>query len=192
MKRSLFFLVALLGCFSLHAQISPLFTAHFQHIVDSVCKKNNIKGVSVAILIPGDGIWTGVYGESHAGVPITTDTYFPIGSNTKTFTASILLKMQENGMLSLDDTIGTWLQNIPNVNGQITIRQMLNHTSGLYSYTDTSAFFTAMNSDYHHIYQPEDMLQYISTPVFAPGTKWEYSNTNFLLAGLIIKQVLGQ
>jgi D-alanyl-D-alanine carboxypeptidase len=192
MKKALSFIAVLLASIGLRAQIAPAFTNHFQHIVDSVCLKNNIKGVSVAIMIPGDGIWTGVYGESYAGEPIRPGMYFPIGSNTKTFTSSTILKLQENGMLSLDDTIGTWLQNIPNVSGQITVRQLLNHTSGLYSYTDTSAFFTALNSDYNHIYQPEDMLQYISTPRSAPGAKWEYCNTNYLLAGLIIKHIQNQ
>ncbi len=192
MKKAGLLLVILFLSVAVRAQIAPAFTAHFQHIVDSVCAKNNIKGVSVAILIPGEGTWTGVYGESFAGEPIRKEMYFPIGSNTKTFASTILLKMQENGLLSLDDTIGTWLQNIQNVSGQITVRQLLNHTSGLYSYTDTSAFFAAMNSDYNHIYQPEDMLQFISTPRALPGAKWEYCNTNYLLVGLIIKKILNQ
>jgi D-alanyl-D-alanine carboxypeptidase len=190
MKKLLLTLtIALTYAASAHAQIAPVYQGRFQQVLDSVCQKNKIKGISAAIMIPNEGIWTGVYGESHSGVPITKDMYLPIGSNTKTYVAAMMLKLQEDGLLSLDDTIGKWFQNVPNVNGQITIRQMLNHTSGLYSYTDTSAFFTALNSDYTKVWQPEEMLPFISTPEFAPGTSWSYSNTNYLLAGLIIKQI---
>jgi D-alanyl-D-alanine carboxypeptidase len=190
MNRIFSLLLAFLVSYNLaQAQIAPVYQGMFQHVLDSVCTKYNIKGVSASILVPEMGIWNGVYGESHAGSPITPDMYLPIGSNTKTFTSIILLKMQEQGILDLDDTIGTWLQGIPNVKGQITIRQMLNHTSGLYNYTNHNDFFVALNADYTHVFQPEDMLQYIDTPDFVPGAKWEYSNTGYLLAGLIIKKI---
>lgn len=191
MKRTLLLFIALATYVSGFAQISPAYTNAFGHVLDSVCKKNNIKGVSVAIYRPGEGIWTGVYGESHAGVPITPDMHFPIGSNTKTFIATLILKMQENGLLNINDTIGTWIQH-PHVNGQITIKQMLNHTSGLYNYTNNDDFFIALNSDYNKIWNPEDMLQFIDTPSFAAGKSWEYSNTNYLLAGIIISKIMSK
>lgn len=181
-----------LTIYSSQAQIASAYAGRLQTVLDSVGKRFHIKGLSAAVYRPGEGMWMGAYGESYSGVPITTDMYFPIGSNTKTYTSCIMLKLQEAGMLSLDDTIGTWLQNIPNVSGQITIRQMLNHTSGLFSYTDDPGFFTALNSDYTKVWQPEDMLQFIGTPDFAPGTSWEYSNTNYLLAGLIIKKIFNE
>lgn len=190
MKKILLVLTAALGFqLTVTAQISPIYQGLFQHILDSVCQKNHIKGVSAAILIPKEGTWKGAYGESYAGEPITTDMVLPIGSNTKTFTASTILLLQEKGLLNINDTIGKWLQNIPNVNGQITIKQLLNHTSGLNDYTQNPAFFTALNSDYNHVWQPEEMLQWIDAPNFAPGASWDYSNTNFLLAGLIIKKI---
>lgn len=192
MKKSFLFIILLFFAFSGRTQIHPTYQGLFNYTVDSICKKLNIKGVSVAICIPGSGIWTGSYGESYANMPITSDMYLPIGSNTKTFVAAIILKLQEEGKLNIDDTIGKWLQNIPNVNGQITIKQMLNHTSGLFSYTDNPAFFTNLNANYNKIWQPEDMLQFIDTPNFVPGASWEYSNTNFLLAGIIVSKILNE
>ncbi len=190
MKRlTSLFIALMLWTAGAYAQVAPVYAGMFQNILDSVCAKNNIKGASVAIHIPDMGTWIGAYGESHQGVPITSDMYVPIGSNTKTFVSCIMLKLQEQGVLSLDDTIGTWLQGIQNVSGQITIRQMLNHTSGLYNYTMHDDFFKALNADYTRIFTPEEMLQYIDTPYFSPGSKWDYSNTNYLLAGLIIKKV---
>lgn len=193
MKKKLLLFALCIGIFcGARAQIAPVFTNALQYMLDSLGKKHHIKGMSAAVLVPGMGTWKGTTGVSYDGVPLTTDMYLPIGSNTKTFTAAILLKLQENGQLSLDDTIGTWLHNVTNVSGQITVRQLLNHTSGLYSYTDSSGFSAALNADYTKVWQPEDMLQWIGTPSFAPGTGWEYSNTNFLLAGLIIKKILNQ
>jgi D-alanyl-D-alanine carboxypeptidase len=189
MKKLLLIFLLIASAIASQAQLAPAFANHLQYMLDSLCKKHHIKGASAAVLVPGTGIWKGATGWAQDGVPLKSDMWLPIGSNTKIFTASIILKLQEEGKLNLDDTIGKWLQGINNVKGQITIRQMLNHTSGLYNYTNNPAFFTALNSDYTHQYQPEDMLQYISTPSFAPGTSWEYSNTNYLLAGLIIKQI---
>lgn len=193
MKKKLLLFAFCLGFFSAaQAQIAPAFTNALQYMLDSLGKKYKIKGISAAVLVPGMGIWKGTTGVSHEGVPLTTDMFLPIGSNTKTFTAAMILKLQENGQLSLDDTIGKWLQNITNVSGQITVRQLLNHTSGLYSYTNSSGFSSALNADYTKVWQPEDMLQWVGAPSFAPGTSWEYSNTNFLLSGLIIKKILNQ
>jgi D-alanyl-D-alanine carboxypeptidase len=193
MKKQFLLLTAcLLFIFNARADISGVYTYKMQHLLDSLCQKYHVKGISAAIYRPGDGLWTGAYGESEAGVPITTDMYLPIGSNTKTFTSAIILKLQENGLLSINDTIGTWIQNQPNISGQITIKQLLNHTSGLYDYTHNAAFFTALNADYNKVWQPEDMFQFIDVPVAAPGAPWSYCNTNYLLLGMIIKQVTGQ
>jgi D-alanyl-D-alanine carboxypeptidase len=192
MKKLLLLPILFFACTtSTIAQISPGLQARLSFVLDSVCSEYNIKGASAAVLMPGQGTWTGTYGESHTGVPITTDMFFGIGSNTKTFTSSLMLKLQEDGLLSLDDTIGTWIQGVANVNGQITIRQMMNHTSGLYSFTNHPNFGPSINADVTAIWPPEDVLQFINAPLFAPGTSWSYSNTNYLLAGLIIKAVTG-
>ncbi|OSZ77971.1 hypothetical protein CAP35_06795 [Chitinophagaceae bacterium IBVUCB1] len=189
-KLLLAIIVLLYSLQSSYAQIPPAFANHLQYLLDSACAKNKVKGVTAAVLIPGMGVWKGSYGVSHDAVKITPDTWQPIGSNTKTFTAAILLQLQEEGKLDLDDSIGTWLQNIPNVNGKVTIRQMLNHTSGIYNFTNNPAFSAALNADYTKLWKPEDILQYIATPTFTPGMGWDYSNSGYILAGMIISKVL--
>ncbi len=192
MNKFYILLLQLLISTSLQAQISPAIDVRLQQIFDSVCKANNIKGASAAVLIPNVGIWKGAYGQSHAGVPIATSMQLGIGSNTKTYIATLMLKMQENGMLDLDDTIGTWIQNLPNINGQITLRQLLSHRSGIYNFTNNPDFTTTINDDFNKVWDAEDALQFIEAPNFAPGTAYEYSNSNYLIAGLIIEQVYGQ
>lgn len=184
-------------CFILTAQanaqqVPATYGARLQEVLDSVCGAYNIKGVSAAVIAPGIGTWKGTWGISHDGQPITDDMLLGIGSNTKTYTAALILKMQEEGLMNIEDTIGTWIQNQPNINGAITIRQMLNHTSGIASYTEHPHFFDSMNEDLVRVWQPQELLQFIGNPDFQPGQGFHYSNSNYLLAGMIISQVAGQ
>jgi len=191
MKKLLIIIALAVSSLSAKAQISSVYTQQFQHYLDSVGKKFNVKGMSAAILIPNEGIWTGAYGESEAGVPITTDMYLPIGSNTKTFTAAVILKLQEQGLLNINDPIDKWITH-DSVDGTVTVKQLLSHRSGLADYTVTYEFFDAFNSDYHKVWQAEEMLQFLRTPVAAPGTQGVYNNTNFLLLGIIVKKITGK
>jgi D-alanyl-D-alanine carboxypeptidase len=174
------------------AQINPALSARFQKVLDSTCRRLNVRGASAAILIPNVGTWKGVYGESYPGKPISENMVFNIGSNTKTYTASTILLLEEKGLLSINDTIGKWIKNQPNIDGRITIRQLLNHTSGIYSYTDNSLIDSAILSNPAKIWNPADVLFLIKKPYFKPGASWHYSNTNYLLAGIIIEKVTGK
>ncbi len=190
--RSILVLLMLVLGFRLHAQLPAAYASRLQYTLDSLCAKYKIKGASASVYVPGYGSWEGVYGDSYNGVPMRPDMVLPLNSNTKTYVATAMLRLQEAGRLSLDDSIGTWIQGATNIDGAITIREMLNHTSGLYSYTDTAAFWDSLELDYGRIWKPEEMLQFVSTPLFAPGTNWSYSNTNYLLAGMIIAKVSGK
>lgn len=180
-----------LSLFSSNAQIAPSYASRLQSALDSMCSLYHVKGASCAVYIPGSGMWKGVHGESYAGQPITSGMAFPLNSNTKTYIAALMLRLQEDGALQLSDTIGKWIHQVPNINGQITIHQLLDHTSGLFSYTDSAAFADSINADFSRVWQPAQMLQFVGPPLFAPGRGWSYSNTNYLLAGMIISQVTG-
>lgn len=196
MKKLLFTLtlvICLGGASAIRAQQLPqALTNRLQTVLDSICDKHHIKGASAAMLIPNAGTWKGTYGESHGGVPISPDMLLGMGSNTKTHISALLLKMQENHLISLDDTIGQWIKGYPNINGQITIRQMLNHTSGIFDYLHNSAVNDSIFGNPWKIWQPEEILWLAKAPSFAPGTSWEYSNTNYIAAGIIISKVLNK
>ena len=179
---------------SLKAQLPNDLQNRLAFVLDSVCSKHNIKGASVAVLIPNNGIWKSTYGESYAGHPITSDMMFGIASNSKTYTAALMLKLQEMGKLDLDDTIGTWIHNVNNVSGQITIRQLLNHTSGLGDNDYGAEYEQKVFNDFTRIWKAEELLTEFPIPArkFAPGKGWSYTNTNFTVAGLIIKAVMNQ
>lgn len=193
---SLFALLALISG-SLKAQLPPSLENRLGFVLDSVCSAHRIKGASVAVLVPNNGIWKSTYGISHVGQPITSDMMFDVASNTKTYLSALLLKLQEMGKVDLDDSIGTWIRNVPNVSGQVTIRQCLNHTSGIGDYDGGNLGDTYNDSvfkDVNRAWQPEELLQKfpVTAPKFAPGKGWHYSNTNYLIAGLITRQIMNQ
>lgn len=142
--------------------LSAAYTERLNIVLDSVCNVLQIKGASAAILVPNVGIWKRAYGESHAGVPIRTDMTLTIGSNTKTYIATLILKLQEQDLLSINDTIGKWIKNKPYVNGQVTIKQLLNHTSGFGDFSFNPAFAEAIRADFNKVWNPEEMYSFLN------------------------------
>jgi D-alanyl-D-alanine carboxypeptidase len=177
-----------------HAQSSfdPTWAGRFQEVLDSVVAAEGIMGASAAVLAPGEGIWSGISGNSMPGVPLTSEMRFGIGSNTKLFIAVIMMKLQEEGLLSLDDHLYQWLPSYQNIDSSITVRQLLSHQSGIYNYTDNNAFWNAVGADTAHFWTPQEILGYAKAPPFEPGTGWRYSNTNYILAGMIIEAATGK
>ena len=133
------------------------------------------------------------------GAPVPLDAEFRIGSVTKTFVATVVLQLVGEGRLSLDDTVARWLPGVVNGNGNdgaaITIRELLQHTSGLHNYTDDlQAQITSVKAyrklEFHQ-FSRMDLLKIALAhkQYFAPGTGWHYSNTNYILLGMIIEKV---
>lgn len=124
--------------------------------------------------------------------PVTADTVFRIGSITKEFTAASILLLAERGKLSVDDPLAKYLPGFPRGN-EVTLRQLLTHTSGIHNYTALPDFATAIS---HRELSTAGMVDVIARqqPLFdfAPGTKYSYSNSGFLLLGAVIEKVSGQ
>lgn len=179
-------------CLQSSAQLPQTLTNRLSEVLDSVCLRYKIKGASAAVHFPNAGTWKRGYGYSQQNIPITPDMYFGMGSNTKTHIAALLLNMQENGLLNLNDTIGKWIQGYPNINGQITIRQCLNHTSGLHDYMQSNAINDSIFGKPAKIWTREEIIRVAETPNFPPGSAWDYSNTNYIVTGIIISKVLNQ
>ncbi|MEW1680098.1 serine hydrolase domain-containing protein [Streptomyces sp. NPDC093594] len=129
---------------------------------------------------------------------------YRVGSITKTFVATVLLQLEAEGKLSLDDTVDTWLPGLVTGNGhdgtRITLRQLLNHTSGVFNYTADEDFgrtYFLKEGFFEHRYDtlaPEELVRIATShePDFAPGAGWNYSNTNYVLAGMVIEKATGR
>ncbi|MBL7094726.1 beta-lactamase family protein [candidate division KSB1 bacterium] len=138
----------------------------FQYVLDSVLVANNIVGASVAINMPEKGTWLGVSGMSDpvAGDSIRPDMLFDIGSNTKTFVAALILKLVDDGLLTLEDQLYQWLPSFPNIDSTATIRHLLNHTSGISDYlNENPAAVETLFVDLDRFWSPEYSLTYSIT-----------------------------
>ncbi|MBM7492506.1 D-alanyl-D-alanine carboxypeptidase [Micromonospora luteifusca] len=134
------------------------------------------------------------------GARARPDDRFRIASNTKAFVSTVLLQLVGEGRLTLDDPVERWLPGVVRGNGNdgstITVRQLLNHTSGIWDPTGERSFWAPYldDHDWDRVITPRTViaLAVAHRPDFAPGASWGYSNTNYLLAGLIIEAVTGR
>ena len=162
-----------------------------QQVLDEKISEYDGRGVSAAVILPNQEIWTGVSGISYDTVLIKPDMLFAIGSITKNVVATLTLKLVEEGFLGLDDPLSKWLPEYPHVNSAITIRQLLNHTSGIYMFWSNQKIWDDLKDDRHKVWTAEEILSYIKEPYFEPGDGWRYSNTNYLLLAMIIEKATG-
>jgi hypothetical protein len=144
-------------------------------------------GVVAAVQTP-EYTWVRALGvaDRTSEEPMTPDVHHRIGSATKTFTVSLLLQAADEGLLSLDDTIERYVEGVPNMD-KITLRQLANMTSGIATY-NTEQFEAELSSDPYRVWQPEELVQFgiEDSPLFDPGTEWQYSNINTLIIGLVL------
>ncbi|MGW0826391.1 serine hydrolase domain-containing protein [Streptomyces sp. NPDC002845] len=151
------------------------------------------------------GIWkaTSGVGNLKTGKPRSAHDRYRVGSITKTFVATVLLQLEAEGRLSLDDKVEKWLPGVVRGNGhdgrKVTLRQLLNHTSGIFDYTSDETFgrtYFLKDGFFKHRYDtltPEQLVKIAMAhePDFTPGTDWNYSNTNYVLAGMVIEKATG-
>ena len=190
-------MVALIAtpCF---AQETSTLSVELQEALDKTREELGIVGISAAVIKPGNDLWFGVSGLAQKKPPqdLETEMLFCIGGVTKTLTAALVLQLAEEGLLSLDDTVGDWLSDLPKrstrrIDDSITIENLLRHTSGLNEFlnfpprlTEIIAFLLAPRK----IWDPEDTLRFLRRPFFAPGEGYHYSNMNYILLGMIIER----
>ncbi|MFE9681692.1 serine hydrolase domain-containing protein [Streptomyces sp. NPDC006285] len=151
------------------------------------------------------GTWkaTSGVGDLRTKKPRSAHDRYRVGSITKTFVSTVLLQLEAEERLSLDDTVDEWLPGVVRGNGhdgrRITLRQLLNHTSGIYDYTaddDFARTYFLKDGFFAHRYDelsPRDLVGIATAhePDFAPGASWNYSNTNYVLAGMVIQKATG-
>ena len=151
------------------------------------------KGLSAAVIVPGYQPWLGVSGISHGTTPITPETVFDAGSTHKNFTAAAVLILAEEGFFSLDDPINKWLPDYDNINGEITIRQLLNHTGGIFDMVRHPEYWEAIKSDTFRVWEREEILNnFLLEPYFPKGEGWHYSTPGYILLRMIIEEVTGK
>jgi CubicO group peptidase (beta-lactamase class C family) len=144
----------------------------------------------VAIIVDGRIAYAEAFGKvlSPARAATRSDRY-QVGSISKEFLATALLMLQEDGKLSLDDPVGRYLPELDTAKN-VTLRQLLSHTSGIRDYWPQDYVFSQMLTPVSHA---EILRQWARQPLdFAPGERWQYSNTGYVVAGVIFEKVAGE
>jgi D-alanyl-D-alanine carboxypeptidase len=162
-------------------------------IAESGRTASSTPGLVVGIWAPGKGRFVRAFGVSDlaTNTPMELDDHLRIASNTKTFTATAVLQLVDKGCLGLDDHLSKFIAGIP-YGDQITIKELLNMTAGVYDYTNNEALISEyVNNPLLPNFTPEEILQVIeqNQPAFPPGTRAVYTNSNYFLLGLIVEKV---
>jgi D-alanyl-D-alanine carboxypeptidase len=194
-------LVALLGTLALQP-LAAQPTGVFPSVIASglsirlaeLQQEFGVVGVAASIVSSRHGSWVGAAGHAD---PATGDTIghemlFGIGSVTKTFTSALVLQLVQEGAIALNDTIGRWISGYANVNGAMTVRQLLGHTGGVYNYTRSQEFWQYTFEDLDRMIVPEKTLEFVGPADFSPGFGYSYSNTGYLLLGMLVERVTGR
>ena len=170
------------------AQSAPPWLARVDSYVNEQMREQKVPGISLAIVKDGTLIAKG-YGEANVEhhVPVAAETIFQSGSVGKQFTSAAVMLQVEAGRLALDDSITKYFTDAPATWRPILVRHLLTHTSGIPDYaTDTF--------DYRHDRTEDEQVRmaYALELQFEPGSKWEYSNTGYLLLGALVRRVTGK
>jgi len=175
----------------LHAQLPPDLEKKLDEKISSSLAQAGAPSVSVAVVRDGRLVYAKAFGSADLAAHRAADvnTRYAVGSISKQFTAAALLLLQEQGKLSLDDRVAKYFPDLTRAN-EITVRELLSHTSGFEDYAPQDYIIP----EWTQPTTPQAILdRWAKKPLnFDPGTKWQYSNTNYVLAGQIFEKVSGQ
>jgi len=189
-------IAALVAAAPLFAHTSATAKAAFATRVDSLVKaymaETHAPGLSVAVIRGRDTLMMAGFGlaDRAKGRPATPATIYEIGSITKQFTSAAIMRLVDQHKLSIDDEMSKYLPQIPLHGNRVTIRNLLTHTSGIHSYTEVPAWQPHWGDDL----APDSIMGFVAKDTFdfAPGTRYKYDNSGYVLLGMVIEKVSGQ
>jgi D-alanyl-D-alanine carboxypeptidase len=174
--------------------MSDAVTQRLDAAVNQAMAAVSVPGAIIGVWGP-DGSYVRAVGvaDMATGAPMKTDFYHRIGSQTKTFTATGVLQLADQGKVGLDDPIAKYIDGVPD-GDKITLRQLLRMQSGLFNYSESPAFQEAMFADPRTPFSPQELLgfAFAEPNVFPSGEGFLYCNTNYILLGLVVEKVSGQ
>ncbi len=152
-----------------------------------------LRAMILQVQIAGEGIVTLALGESMTGVPATPEMHFRNGAVAISYVSTLLLLLVDDGVITLDDSLSNWLPDLPDSDG-VTLRMLANMTAGYPDYVQNAAFIDAYYADPFWQWAPEELIDFgLSTPrLFAPGTNWDYSHTDYVILGRALEAITGQ
>ncbi|MFI2643876.1 serine hydrolase domain-containing protein [Streptomyces sp. NPDC018610] len=175
--------------------LDPGVTRRIDRAVRQVMDEARVPGVIVGLWTPGRGQYVKSFGvaDKSTGRGMSAGLYSRIGSETKTFTVTALLRLADRHKVGLDDPVGKYVAGVPD-GDRITLRQLAGMRSGLFDYTSDAAFVKALTSDPRRSFTPRQLLGYAFAhpALFPPGREFSYCNTNLVLLGLVVEKASGR
>jgi D-alanyl-D-alanine carboxypeptidase len=164
-----------------------------QVALDHARARTHAPAATAAIMVDGKLVWAGSSGvrDLRRGGRVTRQTPFVLASVTKTVTATMIMQVVQEGRLSVDQPLADFYPRLPNA-ATITVRMLLNHTSGLAAYEDNARLNALSENDPAHHWTRDEVIAAVGAPQFAPGARYEYTNTNYVVLGGILEKVTGQ
>jgi len=200
MKKPLLLLLLCFLFINVKAQHEAL-KQKLQAKLDSFCVAGKFPGLTLGIVLPDNTSLAFASGmaDSTKRIPMTTDSYLMEGSVGKTYASVITMQLIKEGKFSLDDKVSKylghygWYSRMPNA-ADITIKTLMNHTSGIMRYEFKPAFTKDLTNNPDKVWKPEELLAYVldEKPAFKAGEGWEYADTNYIVLAMIIEQVTGK
>ena len=202
-KRQLAYItIFLLGILSIisckkDASVDPnqLLTDQMRSVTDSIVNNTQVPGV-VALVVDHkrgiDWLYTAGYSDIPAKLPMNGNNNFRIGSNTKTFTGTVLLQLVDEGKLALSDKLSKYYPEYPK-SDSITISMLCNMTSGIYNFSDDESWQDILINNPSRVWLPQELIDagFSHDFYFQPGKGWTYSNTNTIILGMLIEKLTG-
>jgi D-alanyl-D-alanine carboxypeptidase len=174
--------------------LTPAQTARIDAAVNAALAQQHIVGAEVGVGRDGSVLYKKGYGYRNLAkkLPVTANTLFPIGSITKQFTAACIMLLVQDGKVDLDAKVARYLPDAPH-GDEVTVRQLLDQTSGMPEYLAAKGVFDPIAAGNPPHYEPAQLVALVNGVKlnFKPGTKWAYSNTNYVLLGMIVAKVSG-
>jgi CubicO group peptidase (beta-lactamase class C family) len=189
MLRSSVALLALVTAPAAAQSLSPAEVSQIDQLVTKTLADTGVPSAEIAIVRDGQLVLTKAYGKANEGLPARPDLAYQIASNSKQFTAMAVLLLRDEGKLGLDDPVSKYIPGVTE-GDRITIRQLLSHTSGLQDFWPQDYMFSDMTvpTTPQHIVD-----KWAKKPLdFQPGSRWQYSNTGYVVAGMIVEKVSGE
>ncbi len=155
--------------------------------------KYALQSVILRVVIDGRDVVTEAMGESISGVPATTEMHFRNGAVAISYMATLLLQLVDQGVVGLDDKIATWLPDLPEAD-RVSLRMLATMTAGYADFVADQAFIDAFYQNPFRQWTPQEQIALsLSKPhVFAPGTNWDYSHTNYVILGQALEKIAGK
>jgi len=182
------------GTATTETSVDPAKAAAVTDIVRKMMDEYKLKAVIYRVTIDGKNIVTAALGESMTGVPASTDMHFRNGSVAESYIANLLLQLGEEGKISLDDKLSTWLPDLPHAD-EVSLRNLISMTAGYHDFVPDAGFLKVNDTQPYKTWEPEEILTYahLDLPLlYTPGTNWNYAHTNFVILGMALDKINGR